>query len=139
MNVTGVDTDVWARTLYGEARGEPIEGLIAVAWVIRNRAERPGWWGRDVAEVCLCAKKGVHQFSCWNPADANSRKLRSVTIGDRAFRTCLQVVDNVVAGRAPDPTKGSTHYHTAAVSPAWSRGLKPAAVIGRHLFFNNVR
>lgn len=139
MKVTGADKDIWARTLYGEARGEPVEGMIAVAWVIRNRAERPGWWGRDVTEVCTHASKGVHQFSCWNAKDSNSRKLRAVTIADRAFRACLQVVDNVAAGLAPGPTNGSTHYHTAAVRPAWSRGLKPAAKIGNHLFFNNVR
>ena len=32
------DMDVAARTVYGEARGEPDEGKIAVAWVIRTRA-----------------------------------------------------------------------------------------------------
>ena len=42
--------DTLARTLWGEARGEGRAGMQAVANVIRNRAARPGWWGRSVVQ-----------------------------------------------------------------------------------------
>ena len=45
------DTDILARTIYGEARGESISGQEAIASVILNRvaiAKSRGryWWGR---------------------------------------------------------------------------------------------
>ena len=62
--------EVLARTLYGEARGEGLPGIEAVACVILNRvafAKARGryWWGNTVSQVCL--KPG--QFSCWNAGD----------------------------------------------------------------------
>ena len=41
------------------------------AWVIRNRADNPRWWGNDITDVCL--KK--YQFSCWNHNDPNYPRL----------------------------------------------------------------
>lgn len=145
--VSAQDKDIAARTLLGEAGGESREGRIAVLWVIRNRAEadlgndgKPDWWGEGIAGVCQKKNaRGVHQFSCWNAHDPNARRIANVTIANRAFRECLQLVDEVFADRIPDPTKGSTHYHTTAVRPAWSKGVKPAVRIGNHLFYNNVR
>ena len=51
------ETDILARTIYGEARGESISGMEAVASVVLNRvafAKRRGrfWWGNSIAEVC---------------------------------------------------------------------------------------
>ena len=68
--------DTLARTIYGEARGEPIRGKEAVAAVVLNRVgramERGGWWwGSSVAEVC----RRPWQFSCWNADDANRTKI----------------------------------------------------------------
>lgn len=60
------DVVTLARTLWGEARGEPIEGQVAVAWVIRNRADGARFAGQllgregAVAHVCLT----LWQFSC---------------------------------------------------------------------------
>ena len=50
-----------AATVWGEARGEPFEGKVAVAWVIINRSRKPGWWGEDIRSVCSAR----WQFSCW--------------------------------------------------------------------------
>lgn len=132
--------EVLARTLYGEARGEPTPGKEAVACVILNRAARAEarggsyWWGRDVAGVCL----KPWQFSCWNPGDPNRPKLLAVTESNRAFRACLEVADRALAGAIEDITKGATHYHTRAVTPAWSRGRTPCAEVGAHVFYNDV-
>ena len=58
------DTHTVALTLYAEARGEPIEGRIAVANVIRNRVRlQKARYGFSPKQVCLKA----HQFSCWLP------------------------------------------------------------------------
>lgn len=73
--------DLWdfAKTIWAEARGEPLEGQIAVANVILNRARQGGWWGDDVVKVCRKPK----QFSCWNNGDPNRAKMNGLGLVDR--------------------------------------------------------
>lgn len=131
--------DTLARTLWGEARGEPVRGIEAVAAVVVNRvrlAERQGghWWGGNIVAVC----RKPYQFSCWNPGDPNRAKLMAVTAADPVFATCLRVARRAVAGLLPDPTGGATHYHRVGLSPSWAVGHSPCAEIGRHLFYDSV-
>lgn len=131
--------DVLARTLYGEARGEPLRGKEAVAAVVINRVkrarERGGyWWGDTVETVC----RKPWQFSCWNPDDPNRAKIEAVTPDNRIFRSCLRVARRAVEGTLDDPTGGATHYHTKAIRPPWARRRPPRVEIGHHLFYDNV-
>lgn len=133
------EVEVLARTLYGEARGEELAGIEAVASVILNRvafAKRRGryWWGNDVKSVCLKPA----QFSCWNEADPNRKKLLALNPRDPAYRLCKRIAKRAVAGELPDQTDGATHYHTHAVDPFWARGHVPVAEIGNHLFYKNI-
>ena len=129
------DLDVAARTLWGEARGEPDEGKAAVAWVIRNRAAKTG---KRLAEICLAP----WQFSCWNPADPNAGPAAALTCGDPLYLQGLEIVCRVM--RRPDdvdPTHGARHYFRDDLAPwpEWARGHTPCAHVGRHLFFNDVK
>lgn len=123
--------DTLARTVWGEARGEKRRGMAAVASVIMNRANNPRWWGRDVVSVCL----KPWQFSAWNVDDANRRQLLAVTESNAEFRIALEIADAALNGALVDETNFADHFHTAAVTPLWSRGLRPVATIGRHRFF----
>ncbi|WP_341703854.1 cell wall hydrolase [Ferrovibrio sp.] len=126
--------DVLARTLWGEARGEGAAGMQAVACVILNRAARPGWWGRSVAEICL----KPWQFSCWLPDDPNRAKLEAVTGDDPAFAEARRIAGAALGGTLADYSFGATHYHTVSTAPGWARGRTPCAVIGRHAFYNDI-
>lgn len=131
--------DILARTLYGEARGEPVRGIEAVAAVVLNRvarAESRGayWWGATIAQVCT----KPWQFSCWNPGDPNREKILAVKPEAKAFNCCRRIARRAVAGTLKDPTGGATHYHHIAAAPAWARGRAPSAEIGNHLFYNDV-
>jgi len=126
-----VAVDVVARTVWGEARGEGREGMQAVANVIANRVDRPGWWGRDWVSVCLKSR----QFSAWNRRDPNRTKIVAVTADDPMFRQALDIAARAVAGTLPDITGGATHYHTRAVSPAWASSLELKGTIGNHIFY----
>lgn len=131
--------DVLARTLWGEARGEPLRGIEAVAAVVVNRvalARRRGgyWWGNSIAAVC----RKPFQFSCWNPKDPNRAKLEAITAADPVFATCQRVARRAVAGTLGDPTGGATHYHVCGQHPAWASGHAPCAEIGHHLFYTNL-
>lgn len=59
---TDEHVETLARTIIGEARSEGYLDMLAVAAVVRERAKRPGWWGRDVRGVCLYP----WQFTCWS-------------------------------------------------------------------------
>jgi len=134
-----LEVDVLARTIFGEARGEPLEGLEAVACVVLNRvkiAQSRGryWWGNNIIGVC----QKPYQFSCWNKNDPSYKRLTSVTIADKNFQTCQRIAENAVIGKLWDCTSGATHYHADYVSPFWAKGEKPIMKIGRHMFYKLV-
>ena len=134
MEVTKRDIETLARTIYGEARGENEDGLLAVAHVVMNRAERGGWWGSTLDAVC----RHPHQFSCWNEADPNREKLLAIDADDPVARDCLWAALSVVQGKHPDNTSGSFHYHASHAAPDWAQGKTAVGTIGNHLFYNDV-
>ena len=132
MTAVSQDLDTLARTLFGEARGEPLEGVYAVAWVIRNRVKRGGRFGLTVSEVC----KRPLQFSCWNSHDPNFGQLLAANIEQLAFLRCHGAAALVLADAIPDPTEGADHYYAVsmATSPSWAAAMLPTVRISRHQF-----
>ncbi|MEI6558579.1 MAG: cell wall hydrolase [Rhodospirillaceae bacterium] len=134
----GRDTaiETLARTLWGEARTEPVRGIEAVASVVLNRvavaAERGGWWWGD-GILAVCRKP--HQFRCWNPGGADYPRLLTLRAGEPVFDTCLRVARRAVAGVLADATGGATHYHALTAHPLWAAGELPTAEIGSLLFY----
>ena len=107
--LTPKDLEIGWRTVYGEARGEPWEGKVAVAWVLRNRLERTdGGWRRDTSLAGLC--RGPYQFSCRVANDPNQDKLLAVPPGDPVALVCqhaLLIVQRVHPD--DDPTGDACH------------------------------
>ncbi|WP_448204186.1 cell wall hydrolase [Azospirillum sp. sgz302134] len=131
--------DTLARTLWGEARGEPVRAMEGVAAVVMNRVrrarERGGWWwGGDV--VSVCRKPG--QFACWDPDNADRAALLAVTPADPVFAIALRIARRANAGLLPDPTGGATHVHRTGETPDWARDRCACAEIGNRLFYNDV-
>lgn len=134
--VTADTIDVLARTLWGEARAEPVRAIEAVAAVVINRVRlaqaRGGhWWGDSVQTVCL----KPFQFACWSKDGTGRADPRRVTVEDPVFATCLRTARRAAAGLLPDPTGGATHYHRAGVHPVWAAGRSPSAEIGGLVFY----
>lgn len=128
--------DILARTLWGEARGETLAGKEAVACVILNRLKKAKtkgrfWWGNSLEEICL----KPYQFSCWNQNDVNYRRVIAVTDADPHFAICLRIARRAVNELLNDATNGADHYHADTITPSWSEGRAPTAIIGRHLFY----
>ena len=132
------EVDVLARTIWGEARGEPLSGQRAIAAVVLNRVEaarKAGgsyWWGNDIASVCTKPK----QFSCWN--GEGRAILEAVNADNTAFLTAQTIARAAVADLLEDPTEGATHFHSRSVSPFWAKGQTPTAHIGEHVFYRLV-
>ncbi|WP_147385496.1 cell wall hydrolase [Oleomonas cavernae] len=143
---TAFDVDVFARTIFGEARGETMQGQIAVANVILNRVRiaqayftkngksHPLYGSGTIGSAC----KARLQFSCWNQGDPTYRAVVAANLDDARLQRATCAALMVLHGQAADNTSGSTHYHTPAVSPPWSRGKTPLCTIGGHLFFNDI-
>jgi spore germination cell wall hydrolase CwlJ-like protein len=135
---TAGDLDTVTRTLWGEARGEPQEGQVGVAWVIANRVLSPIiWWGKNYTAVC----KAPYQFSSWNSNDPNYPFLSgSKQIPQSAYAQCEDAALQVLGNFAPDPTDGATHYYAASIAaPAWAKTATRTVQIGNHIFFKNVQ
>lgn len=138
--------DAVALTLWGEARSEPVEGIIAVAHVIRNRQRQSGRAWKTVVHQRL-------QFSCWWPQGGAANYERVIALGRKlvtgqavttaAWQECLWVAEGVMAGRVRDTVKGARHYLTTALlttdPPTWAKDGRVTAVIGRHAFLVGVK
>lgn len=133
-----------ALVAWGEARGEPIEGQVAVMHVIRNRYLTGERYGRGWHGVMLRPK----QFSCLNPGDPNLEQI--LDLGERFDAEVAQkhqpitqlwiLAVGVVNGGILDNTDGANHYHVApdadgGILPKWVRGVEPVARIGAHWFY----
>ena len=118
-----------ALCIWREARGEPMEGKVAVACVIANRAARPRWWGKSIEDVILKPK----QFSSFNADDANSVAFPRPE--DKSWLACVEAAVKVLRGETADVTGGADHYKTIASKPAWAADKLPVVVIGNHEFF----
>lgn len=119
--------------IYGEARGEPVEGKIGVAHVVRNRALYPKWWGRSWKEVIL----KPYQFSCFD--DHNADKIFKAFqdwCHDQVMKECRWIASGVINNDIQDNTYGSNHYHNLSVSPSWAVGIEPTVTINNHIFYN---
>lgn len=145
-----LDIDTLARTLYGEARGEDRQSKIAIACVVLNRVRKRkqcGWRNIDGKKVPTIAATCLKpwQFSCWNEKDPNRKIIIAATPKDKIFAECLEIAKQAVYLLESDRTDwdtvcGATHYYNpkACSKPRWAEGKTPCAVVGKHLFFNNV-
>ena len=105
-----------------EARSEPLDGRIAVALVVRNRAEQ--------FQTSICWEVFRDNQFTWANDSANLRTLPAGPKWDDA----LEVARLVMAG-APDFTSGATYYHTKAVRPRWAKAKIRVGVWGAHIFY----
>ncbi len=144
MNNTSLcDMECFARTIWGEARGESEEGQVAAAWVMRNRVLAAQAFITRMKRAhplfgdgtLLGACRAPRQFSAWNAEDPNRAKLLQVGFEDAAFCRAFAVAAQVCGGLIKDPTGGATHYHHHAIEPAWAKSMKPKALIGAHMFY----
>ena len=126
---------VASRTLYQEARGEPLQGQQAVAHVLVNRM-RSGRWGATLASVCLTRA----QFSAWgNPHDPNFYPSCALADDDQLLIQFAALIQAALDGET-DPTGGATSYYAASIpAPYWVSGATPCGQFGHQLVFKNVR
>ncbi|MCS6987660.1 MAG: cell wall hydrolase [Sphingomonadaceae bacterium] len=122
MATFGPDGECLARAVYWEAKGEPLEGQLAVAEVILNRVER-GRFGRSVCEVVTAPG----QFSFVERGRIPEPQDR------RRFAQARAIAWIALAEAWPSVVGEATHFHALHVNPGWR--LTRVARIGNHVFY----
>ena len=113
-----------ATAVYFESRGEPIEGQLAVADVVMNRATS----GRYPSDWCGVVKQKA-QFSF-------VRNGQFPGIYDTAaWQTAVAVARTAILNLAREIPNDVMWYHADYVAPNWRHGLQEVEQIGAHIFY----
>lgn len=120
-----------ATAIYFEARGEPVQGQLAVAQVVMNRVRSSLY----PDTICGVVYQGQHRrtgcqfsFTCDGRADVPKDKERWRLANELAFEFTKGDTFLGDIGHA-------THYHANYVSPRWRRELNKIKKVGRHIFY----
>jgi spore germination cell wall hydrolase CwlJ-like protein len=129
--------ELLARCIYGEARGEPDCGKVAIVNVVFNRTgDGKDWNGNDIRSVIL----KPYQFSCFNADDPNFVQLRANSIHGNLYAFCRTIAMLALDDVFRDLTGGATHYYAAWLKqpPSWAAKMRHTVKIGSHLFFKEI-
>jgi spore germination cell wall hydrolase CwlJ-like protein len=116
-----------ATAVYFEARGESVEGQLAVAKVIMNRAAS----GKYPTSWCGVVKQPA-QFSF-----VRHGAFPWVDVQSDAWRKAQGVTRLAVAKAVPSLSDDVLWYHANYVAPSWGRRLNFAQKVGRHIFYRS--
>jgi spore germination cell wall hydrolase CwlJ-like protein len=132
------DDALAAATIWQEAAGEPYEGKLAVASVIRNRMKRKYQSDGTVAGTVL----KDYQFSGWNTDPKDTLRERSMMLDDDnpVVRECVRAWKESVYD---DVTNGAVLYFApkgVKKTPAWAEApsVKFVKAIHNHHFYQDV-
>lgn len=116
---TDNELDCLATAVWFESRGEVLEGQLAVAQAVVNRA-RSGRWGKGVCGVI----RAPRQFNF-----VPERVQRT----SATFTTAMAVARVAMMGLWHDVADGAHSFHAARLKPGWR--LKRVAKVGNHIFY----
>lgn len=117
-NATNANVELLARVIYGEARGEPYTGQVAIAAVILNRV-KDSRFPQTIAGV-------VYQAGAFDAVADGQVNLSPNSTAYRAARDALN---------GWDPTYGCIYYYNPATATnGWIRSLPITVRIGKHVF-----
>jgi hypothetical protein len=115
-----------AKAIYFEARGETLEGQLAVAEVVLNRARS----GRFASSVCGVVTQPA-QFSF-----IRAGKFPTVNESSDCWKKALAIAEIASKHLAASLAPNVLWYHATYVAPAWGRQKTRAAQIGTHIFYS---
>jgi spore germination cell wall hydrolase CwlJ-like protein len=121
------EQDCLASAVYFESRGEPIEGQLAVAQVVMNRAAS----GRYPPDVCAVITQHA-QFSF-----VRNGRMPMADRASEAWRKAVAIAHIAQERLAQaEVSSGVLWYHATYVSPSWGRRLTRQTQIGLHIFYS---
>lgn len=120
-------TDCLAVAVYFEARGESLEGQLAVANVVMNRARS----GRYPASWCEVVRQP------WQFSFVRGGRFPRVDRSSAAWQRATAIARIAAEGLAAKVDPDVLWYHADYVSPSWGTRLKRVDKIGTHIFYRS--
>jgi N-acetylmuramoyl-L-alanine amidase len=114
-----------ATAVYFEARGESLDGQLAVARVVMNRASS----GRYPSDWCSVVKQPA-QFSF-----VRHGEFPWIDTASTAWARAQGVARIAIANVVPSVDPNVLWYHATYVAPSWGRRLNMVERIGAHIFY----
>jgi hypothetical protein len=124
------ESNCLAQAIYYEARSESVDGQMAVAEVIVNRARSSVYPSTYCGVVYQGSERTTGcQFTFTCDGSLNQRPRGEAWLRSQAMAA------EVMMGFMRPITHRATHYHTVAVDPVWSSNLVKTTRIGAHIFY----
>ena len=114
-----------ATAVFFESKGEPLEGQLAVAQVVINRARS----GRYPSSWCAVVKQKA-QFSF-----VRAGRFPRIDIGCNAWRKARAIAAIAASNSVQMLPADVLWYHADYVAPGWGRRLSRVSKIGAHIFY----
>jgi spore germination cell wall hydrolase CwlJ-like protein len=114
-----------ATAVYFEARGESLDGQLAVARVVMNRAAS----GRYPPDWCSVVKQP------WQFSFVRHGQFPAVDTGSAAWARAQGIARLAIANVVPSVEPDVLWYHATYVAPSWGRRLSRVDRIGTHIFY----
>ncbi len=127
-----------AMALYHEARSESVVSQVAVGLVVINRVHDQ----RYPDDICSVVTQGKRY--AWNKKILIKDRCQFSFFCDgmddrpknaKAWSKARTLSHQILSGRFPDITEGSTHYHATYVEPDWAASKTKTTQIGSHIFY----
>jgi spore germination cell wall hydrolase CwlJ-like protein len=114
-----------AGAVYFESRGEPLDGQLAVAQVVMNRAEDRRWPSSYCGVVYQRA-----QFSF-----VKNGRMPRIRTGSKAWKRAQAIARIAHRGLWDSSASDAVYFHANYVRPGWSRRKVAVATIDTHVFY----
>ena len=115
-----------AGAVYFEARGEPIEGQLAVAEVVLNRTRSKKY----PDGICAVVKQP------WQFSFVKNGKFPEIDKDSEAWSKAVAVARIARENLDQKLSKDVLWYHADYVAPVWRKALDKEAKIGLHIFYS---
>jgi hypothetical protein len=123
----GEEATCLATAVYFEARGESLEGQLAVARVVMNRAAS----GRYPPSWCATVKQP------WQFSFVRHGQFPAINHSSAAWRKAQAITRLAMSNAVPSISNDVLWYHADYVAPTWRRNLQQASRIGQHIFYRS--
>ena len=114
-----------AQAIYFESRGEPLDGQLAVAEVVINRATS----GRYPTDYCAVVTQPA-QFSF-----VRHGRIPAADHGSGAWRRAKAVAQIAQQDLWESKAADALYFHATYVKPSWARAKTQLAQIDTHIFY----
>jgi len=110
-----------SQVMFGEARGEPDIGKVAVAYTVINRKADPNY----PKSICQVIRQ-PYQYQFINDYGIPSQT---------QVAYLMPLAEAILKGQIDDPTKGAKWFHTKKIKPFWAKQKDIKIALGNHIFY----